>query len=247
MPDRVAFASMNIFLTQGLSNKLRTLLGYLWVAAQEKEELNVCWEIGDACNGHFLDIFEPIYGLNFINSENGAEMDFSGFSTFDEILYGYMRRDNVDTDIYEEHQRMYRKLRPLPHIQEKANMFCEKNSISRCIGMHIRRTDHEVLAKAVESYSPDVEFIRFIQNNPDCAGVFIATDNKATQDLFASLYGNRVLFYNNIGESERLRKTSLEEALIDILICSKCRSFQGSRYSSYSNLIEILRSLSVER
>ena len=238
---------MNIFLTQGLSNKLRTLMGYLWVAWRDEQELNVYWEMDDACNGHFLDIFEPINGLNFIYNENTAEMDFSGFSTFDEILHAYMNRNNVDVDIYEEHQRMYSKLRPLPRIREKANMFCEKNRISKCIGLHIRRTDHEGLAKAVESYSPDAEFIRFIQNNPDATGVFIATDNKATQDVFVSLYGDRVMFYSKIAQSESLRKTSLEEALIDILICSRCRAFQGSSYSSYSGLIETLRSLADDR
>ena len=231
---------LNLFLTHGLSNKLRTLMGYLWVAEQCQQELNIYWHIDHACNGHFLDIFQPIDGVNFVEFENESEVDFRGYSTFEQILY---QHNYLDVNIYQEQKRMYTKLHPLPHIQEKVSAFCETNSIPTSIGIHIRRTDHENLARTNQAFSTDDLFINFIQNNPDSGGVFIATDNRETQNVFVSLYGARVLFYNHIADSTALRKTSLEEALIDVLICSQCRSFLGSGYSSYTDFIEILRSL----
>ena len=234
---------MNLFLTHGLSNKLRTLMGYLWLAEQSEQELNVCWHIDETCNGHFLDIFQPISGVNFVDFENEAEADFSGYGTFDQILLPYMKSNGLKANIYEEHKRMYRKLEPLPRIQEKVRVFCEKNGISTCIGMHIRRTDHEEFAKSQQSFTADEVFIDFIRNSPASSRVYIATDNRETQDLFASLYGDRVLAYTRIADSKALRKTSLEEALIDALVCRECRSFKGSGFSSYSDFIEILRSL----
>ena len=218
-------------------------MGYLWVAEQSEQELNVYWHIDDACNGHFLEIFQPLDGVNFVDFDNEGEVDFRGYGTFNQILYHYMQSNSVDANIYEEHKRMYRKLQPLPPIQEKVRIFCETNRISTCTGMHIRRTDHEELARTYQSFSSDDAFIDFIQNNPDSSGVFIATDNRETQDVFASLYRDKVLFYSRITESKALRKTSLEEALIDALVCSNCWSFMGSGYSSYTDFIEILRSL----
>ena len=236
---------MKIALTCGLANRIRTLMGYLWLAERNKQELNAYWEIGNACNGHFLDIFQPIIGVNFVDFDSETKMDFEGQTTFNRIFDGYLKNNNFTANIDEEQKRMYRKLQPLPRIQEKVNIFCEKNKISTCIGMHIRRTDHEDLAKNAQAYSPDDDFIEFIQNNPSRNRVFIATDNKKTQDRFVSLYGDRVIFHTDLTYSTELRKTSLEEALIDILVCIKCRRFKGSGYSSYSDLIHILRSLTI--
>jgi hypothetical protein len=234
---------MNLFLTCGLANRIRTLLGYLWLAEKTGEELGVFWQIGDDCNGHFLDLFRPLERVTFIESSNETKIDFKGQLGFHAILESHLRSYGLDSSIDQEQKRMYRKLEPLPRIREKADLFCEKNRIPSCIGLHIRRADHEGLAKSVRLFSADDDFINFIRNKPECEGVFIATDNKETQDRFRALYGRRAIFYTNLVSSRQLRQSTLEEALIDILICARCRCFKGSGYSSYSDLIEIFRSL----
>ena len=69
---------------------------------------------------------------------------------------------------------------------------------------------------------------------------FLSTDNLETQTKFKKLFNNRIIFFDSIKESDNLRKTSLENAIIDLFLLSKCKQIIGSNGSSYSKFAILL-------
>ena len=77
MEDDMTDTPSPIVLTvvEGLCARLSAMLSYRLVALAERRRLLVVWSGDDACAGHFLDHFEPLAGVEFID---GAEADMDG-------------------------------------------------------------------------------------------------------------------------------------------------------------------------
>ena len=71
--------------------------------------------------------------------------------------------------------------------------------------------------------------------------VYIATDNRSTQQKFKELFPNNIVFHSEIKNSTKLRKTKLDQAIIDLYICVYSYKFKGSYYSSFTDLILEMR------
>jgi hypothetical protein len=194
-------------------------------AKSQNKLLNVDWQLCNACNGYFLDCFESCCGMFFLKNICG-NFDYHGCFALPE---------------YNNHE-MYKYLNPLPHIRIQINnniKLLENNYIA----VHIRRTDHAPLAKLHGLYTDDNEFIKFIDNYPDM-NIYIATDNKETQDFFYNKYKQRIKAIQQISTlSNGFRKTSMEHAVVDIFTCANAKYFLGSGWSSFSELITDLRKL----
>ena len=82
--------------------------------------------------------------------------------------------------------------------------------------------------------------MNFIDKCPSTMKIYIATDNKDTQDIFINKYKDRIII-KKIVPSNELRQTSLQDAVVDIYICAGANYFLGSNGSSFSDLINNLR------
>jgi hypothetical protein len=81
--------------------------------------------------------------------------------------------------------------------------------------------------------------------------IFLATDDAQTQNKIQNIFKNKIIYVNKItskynqatpsGHAFSLRNTTIEDALTDIWICSQCKDFYGTPYSSFSDFISILR------
>jgi len=65
----------------------------------------------------------------------------------------------------------------------------------------------------------------------------LASDNKGSQDVFLSKYGDRVYISKRLDlrydpKNPLKRATLLDDAVIDMFVCSKARHFKGSNESS---------------
>jgi hypothetical protein len=207
----------------GLCNYLRVIFSYLKYCKRENKTLGVIWEITRDCPGFFLDYFEPLDGVVFFKD-----------SRLRADIYG--NRWHQDYDPYE--MFIYDGLKLLPKIQEKIKATTSK--LENYIAVHIRRTDHVTLAKAEEHYTDDNEFINFVNQYPEF-NIYIATDNRETQDQFYALYKDRIKVIDFIRPSLKLRQTTLEEAILDMFICIGASHFKGSGWSSFSATIEQYR------
>jgi hypothetical protein len=136
-----------IYPQGGLCNKLRVTLSYYQFAKKENKKLIVIWTITEACNGFFLDYFEPIENITFLhNNSTNLKIFYNGFS------------------IHQDY-----KFYIIPELKLISSMIIEVNNRinileNNYIAVHIRRTDHISDAKSNNLYTYDEEFYDFIDN-----------------------------------------------------------------------------------
>lgn len=230
-----------ILLQCGLANRLRTLIGFLYIAEQKNEKIIFHWDINDyACNGKFYELFDKIDSNNVelieCKKEN-IDYFFQGQDTMNAIIKKYgndLLPLNINNKWFTNIEiEYYKKLIIKDDIIKEVNDYC--NKIGKFNGMHIRRTDHSQLARNNNSYTTFEEFDIFIkeQNN---LPIYLATDERKVQLKYPN-----TIKYKLISEldSNKLRQTSLKDAFIEILICAHAIHFKGSGYSSFSKLINI--------
>ena len=207
--------------TGGLCNYLRVIFSYYKKAKEENKKLVVIWNITKACNGYFLDYFQPITDMLFDYDNTKYFIDYKGCSVNQHFLpdYSSLKLLPYMSDLLEERQN-------------KLN----KNYIS----IHVRRTDHVTLAKKHKKYTHDNEFYNFIESVSD-AYVYMATDDLNTYNKFKEKYNEKLLLNYHDVLHNSYRQTSLKNAIIDLYMCVHSIKFMGSQFSSFSDLIEEIR------
>lgn len=209
-----------IIPTEGLCNRLRVILSYL----EKYSKLEVFWNKDDKiCFTHFLDVFHPIENINFLETFPKT-FTYQGFSSISPI---------------ENYKLKYRLLKPKEEIIHRLKTFLTilGNDFNAC---HIRRTDHTRIAIRRKLLTTDLEYVKFISNSPN--KVYIATDNIFTQQQLKKIFGDKIVINDGLF-SGKLRNSSLEDAFIDIVICSLAKDFKGSGYSSFTDTIQIFKEI----
>jgi len=210
---------MKVLCINGLCDRLAMVFSYFRKARKNNEKLEVCWPIDKDCNGHFLDIFKPIHGIEF--TDNPRDPDFRGWYPLEE----FHPRD----------QFIYNELRLLKSIDQKITDF--RKSIGNYTSVHVRRTDklNPLIAPWFKNVENE-EFFKFIDNQK-YNKIFLACDCRETQCEFEERYGDKIVYHSKITPSESLRQTSLEIAAMDLFTCIYATSFFGTRLSGYSEFI----------
>jgi hypothetical protein len=211
---------ITVYARSGLSNKLRVILSYLYRANKEGKKLKVIWTIDDECPEVYNKLFEPIDNLEVISTK--TEYDYY---TWDEDNHDY------------RYNNYYKLLKPLPNIQNIINIY-KNELLNNYIACHIRRTDS--LTHVVHIQKSDIEYMEFIDSLDPTMKIYIATDNKDTQDVFFNKYNDRIIM-KQIIPSDNLRQTSVQDAVVDIYICAGAKYFMGSQGSSFTNIINYLK------
>lgn len=129
-------------------------------------------------------------------------------------------------------------------IKNISREFIKNNFANKTIGLHIRRTDHVILAKRKGNFTSDKFFFNIISKeleiNPDTK-FYLATDNIDTQNIFITKYPNNILIRHKIEKSDNSwRNTTLKDAGIDLYILSHCHHIEGSFHSSFSRIAVML-------
>lgn len=234
-----------VLLRHGLANRLRTIVGFTYVGETLDVPVTFYWDTSDAeCNGLFSDLFEPYHIRIYEFRPSNVKFTFVGQDTIPMILKKY----NIQGDISKIENKYYKMFHVKPHIMNAVNWFFEQNNGLRAknsklyhnfASMHIRRTDHSDLAKRFNSYTADDEFDLYSDKcRSNGKSVFLATDSLEVQKKY-----DWCITHKHITPTKKLRQTTLVDAMIDVLIASKCIQFKGSGFSSYSRLIEIYRDL----
>lgn len=208
----------------GLCNYLRVVFSYYQKALKDNEELVVIWRKTAECPGYFLDYFEKIDKIKFVSdNKNFKNIYYKGFSICPEFLPNY------------------KYLKPCKKISKKIikNIKLLENNYD---AIHIRRTDHIAIAKSFNKFTSDEEFIDFVDKSKS-KYLYIATDNRETQNKFFDKYSKKLKVIKFIDSSKikNLRKTSLEDAIIDLFMCVYSKNFKGSSFSSFSDTIRDIR------
>jgi len=217
----------------GLSNRLRFIFSHFVKAKENNEQMVVIWEIKGECPGYFEDYFQKIEGITFYksNTHNYHIQHCSG-SPICSPIYSELK---LRTDMLEI-------------INNKRSLLN-----NNYIAIHVRRTDHSNFAKSKNRYTSDEEFVQFIDKQQTVnSSLYVATDNIDSYKFFSIKYNNLIKnnhddsiynFNNMIERAPHDRHTSLKDSIIDLYMCVYANSFKGSGWSSFSGLIQTLRSI----
>jgi hypothetical protein len=234
-----------ILLRAGLANRLRTIVGFHFVFGKDVE---FHWDLDDpSCNGKFADVFTAPSLSKIVDGRQTVEYFFEGQSTIPDILWKYGRQMiSLNFTSVKElwgskyiksiEMHWYASFIPRLSIQKKVTDYLRQHNLldNKFAAIHIRRTDHIILAQKNNVYMDLIEFDNFIATHKT-KKIFLATDSTEMQERYAG----QCLIFNRIIQSKGLRQTTLENALIDILISAHASEFKGTGFSSYSEAISI--------
>jgi hypothetical protein len=182
----------------------------------------VVWANDKECEGLFLDYFLPIRHVSFVEATH-LPVDYRG----GDVHPSY----DGQTDC------IYAQLVLQPWLAQK--LAHKRSQMGTYIAAHIRRTDHVSLAKQVNMYTTDEEFRKFFDASKET--IYLATDNAQTFATFQQTYGQRIGHSYPKHNDNSLRTTTLQDSILDLFMCVHARKFKGSGYSSFSDLIHVLR------
>lgn len=218
----------------GLCNRLRFIFSFLKKLKKDNQEtkinLVIFWEKNNDCNGFYLDYFKKIQNVKFMDkNDNNLIINIKSGGTLEELKKSnYLFNNLIKLKGY-----MIEKIMKIIHKLE-----------NRYIAVHIRRTDfnnHLFEINKLNEKISDQDFIDFLKKY-EKYNIYIATDNKETQNYFLNKFKSRIKYINLINDkSNDLRKTTLENAIIDLFVCACCNIFKGTYYSSYTSFIYMLR------
>lgn len=206
----------------GLGNRLRVILSYL----HAYNDIKVLWnKTPEIASEHFLDVFEPINGVTFINIvPKNAKVIRSCVPIGD-----WFGKDGKE---------LINMIKPTRQIAERIH----KEPIPD-IAIHARRTDHSKLAQSRQRFTTDEMFFNYVDQRLTTAdlSIYVATDNAQTYSLFIHRYPKKVKTLSTFRSSSSLRQTSLADSVVDWFVCASAKEFMGSDYSSFTDLIKLKR------
>ena len=231
----------------GLANKLRVLLSYRLVAMDEGRPLVCLWKRSEHCRARFGDLFEALDGVAVLESEGdesdvqpalgrwGVEPPPTGGANVSGSIHVHPSIAGTDREA-----SMYLPLKPRPALQAAiAATIASCGGAGAYVSVHLRRTDW---ADLFGVSTPDEEFTRFVARTPPQRPCYVATDNAATQRLLLDALGARGRSYAPVDEAPTdLRHTSVFHAAVDLYTAAAAATFKGSRGSSFSEAIWMLR------
>lgn len=231
----------------GLCNRLRFMLQFFKILKEKKiihkKSIYVIWPIDEMCNGFYLDYFQNIKdNIIFLKNEKDLEnyiraKKLKKIKKINDINYKFILskdKNYLQYKFFKINRKLYDKIK---NIIKKMN--------NRYISVHVRRTD---LDKHLLGYrkelnhkrTSDEEFFKFVRKYKDYS-LYIATDNYETQELFIKKFKKKIKYIKIIKNVKDRRKTNLEDAIIDLFVCSCGHKFKGTFFSSFSDFIKLIR------
>jgi hypothetical protein len=192
--------------------------------------------VNKKCNGHFLDLFEPIENIEFTENDSNIDVQWEPYSDF----------GSKEINIYKE-------IKPLPKIKKQVHELRKK--MKKYVAVHIRRTDKIISKINKIELTPEEDFLNFLKNTN--YNIFLATDCFHIQNKFKEEFGNRLFWLEKIkkpwaygiedcetyglNSCPDFRPTSLESTTVDLFTCIYSNNFMGTNVSGMSQFIEYNR------
>jgi len=194
----------------GLSNRLRVLAAYMWIAYSKYggAHLVFIWDVNEACPGHFLQIFEPIPSVIFATNSSRYVLDKNAKVVYENSLAVFtwtLMMNDIPKNRFgqpswnEMEYRMYSRFVPTREVMEKANAYIKQYNICNSSSMHIRLTDLSTHLSKKKKHVNIQSYMDFVDSLGQDETVYLLTDNPNTQKLFLDKYGRqKILVYNEI-------------------------------------------------
>jgi len=212
----------------GLSNRLRVLAAYMWIAYAKfgGAHLVFVWDVNEACPGHFLQVFEPVPTVVFATNSSRYVLDKNAKIVYENSLAVFqwtMQMNNIPKNKFgmpswnEIEYKMYSRFVPNREVMTKVNAFVTKHRICNASAMHIRVTDLAVhMARKKKGVNINA-YVEFVESRPAEEPIYLLTDNPTTQRLFLEKYGRKkILVYEDIKGNEEQQAVQLTNKVNDL-------------------------------
>ena len=251
-------------VNSGLCNRMRAMSSAMALSRVTKRPLRVYWSNTPALNCSFDKLFTPIDGVEIVEVATGRlRAPFSRgarqlraadrHTPYDLFLCGdkikelnekgvdlaqavaQAERCGIDTygRFYGE-PPYHKDFTPRPELAAEAEQTCAEvasGADGRIVGVHIRRGDNDASIQV----SPLELFVERMWQEVECdSGVrfFLATDDPATESAVKAEFPERVTTRGK--DLSRVTTRGVQDALVDLLVLSKCPLILGSYWSSFS-------------
>ena len=250
-------------VNSGLCNRMRAISSALALSRAADQPLTVYWFNTGALACSFNRLFEPIPGANVkvvetrrllapfsvgalrfkLRGRSGPHDLFLSGDKIEDIrkqgldlaaVVSGARRCGIETyGRFYGSAPFYDDLKPKQKLLRKAEKTLAgiEAGSDRLVGVHIRRGDNEASIQV----SPLELFLdrmrREVEQDPK-VWFFLATDDPATEKRVMSEFPGRVTVRGKNYARNRVR--GVQDALVDLLVLSKCPLVLGSYWSSFS-------------
>lgn len=242
----------------GLCNRMRVVDSLLALGEAVARPTKVIWEMNEALNCPFGDLFLPPAGefeVADVKAEGRVgklatrirdvasrvrgctvlqQPDVLALSKEPEKLRRLARGSRLYMRTYSrfwQASRPFASLRPVPAIAGVVQQHAPR--LARSVGVHIRRTDNAASTR----HSPVSAFVELMKAEQSLdAGVsfFVATDSPEVLDELRGVFGEAILSHEKISLS-RSDPAAIRDAAIDLYCLAACRKLLGSYWSSFSD------------
>lgn len=247
----------------GLGNRMREIDSGLALSRAANKRLKVYWLKNKNLNCPYDRLFEPIAGVRIVDIETSRKRALLSPSSLWYRIRKRARLRPVDLFLGNEEIRRYRDtgidlasvvskakrcgietfmrfyesvgyvdLKPKKEILREVERTMGSLEPGKLIGVHIRRGDND----AAIQVSPVEAFIERMQLEVDQdpeVSFYLATDDPVTETRVKECFPGRVLTRPKV--FARNRAEGVRDALVDLLVLSRCRLILGSYWSSFSD------------
>ena len=234
----------------GCNNKIRYTIGFKMIGDRLNKPVTVVWDKDNyACRGTWSDVFTDIPGVNIIDKPiPNKEFDASGEEMYQKLLNDSFKESNEEKLNKEACSYMNIK----PDIEFEVDNFVRNNNIDKRTAIHIRGTDFIHYAKQRNTDPWTIDRVKYQMRLFKDANekVLLLTDDPKIQKISKEIMGKNLVYYKELNEKEseqNFRPTTFKESFIEILIASRAKKFLGTKFSSFSDTIELYRECNGKR
>ncbi len=264
---------IELWVHAGLCNRMREMASALALAKASDQRLTVYWFKNKYLNCAFGKLFEPIEGVEvldvhasrfralfsadtlrhrlrtahgpmdlLLNNEKVEEYWAAGVDLVS--LVAKAKRCVIVSYYSLLETKPYLPLfRPRQDILAEVEQTTLELEPGRLVGVHIRGTDNTESAE----HSPLESFLARMQSETERdpkVRFFLATDDPATERVVQTRFPGRVVVRHKVFARDKAK--GVRDALVDLLILSKCRLILGSYWSSFTDMAADLGGTPVE-
>lgn len=233
--------------TEGFVNQLRMLLAGTYlvqtncIASYTQE-----WTITNQNNVDYNQFFEPLPGVAIKKLKDVSADQIITASSFTKLIQRYAPK-NTNCTVALKQSLKYLKTKPI--INDLINLYSNKFNITDRHGVHARRTCKIAMLLEEPNRSMPLSNDEIFAQIRTAEAVYLATDNKETQQKFIRALGNQLCYSQDITQgNEKLtcttyspdivrRYTDSIHTIIDLYMLKNCKIFLGSHESSFSLLV----------
>ncbi len=244
----------------GLCNRMRVINSACELARRRGEKLIVLWYLCGELNCPFEALFRPVQEIRIINIRSLRDprklfYQLTAAQRFGNEDIVSNRTDGVLNETFFrslknrvylftwEHfypSADYHLYIPVDALKERIRAFTEQFG-SRCVGVHIRRTDNAVSMGKSTTEQFVLEMNRELSEYPE-SRFFLATDDRSEEAFLRKTFPGKIIS-NETRTLERSSIAGIQDALLDLYCLSATDKLIGSYWSSFTDIAADMRGI----